>query len=436
MDNDGRILGVPLMIKRFLTSILITLFLFETPMVLAGSQKPMHPSVIVLTSQPGSSSQPYQKEARDITNQLRKKLEKSGSVEVVPQGRTEEIVSQVQDPNVGTQVHDLLMKAKGSYLEFEMGKARSEAQKALNIAENQVQKTGDTTGLQEAHLILGLIDIAENKKNTALTHFKTVFFFQPERAFTDSKYPSRVLEVLQQARKEATKSDLGELEIATESTGAEVYVDGFHRGHSPLRVKALPVGVHYLKAVKTGGKSPISKFEVVSQKDPQKVELKLEATAGEEETLTPPLHPKLEQVASLSQVQKVVLVSLNPEQSSAVSIIVYDRDQGRETPFKAPTANLTAQVLSQIHTEVAEKNTKNEPYIPYKKVHEGKRKDSSKSSFYKKPLFWVAVGVVAAGAGAATGLALSMGGGQGSTGTISGNTGFPVSVSGPDSKGQ
>ncbi len=442
------------MMKRFLISFLVAVLTIEGPLAMAGSSEAARPTVIVIALHQSSQ---YSQETRDIADALRKKLSKNNAVEVISRTRTEEIVSQVENPAIGTQVHDLLKKAKEFYLEFEMSKARSTAQRALSVAEIQVQKTGNTQELLETHLTLGLIDIAENKKDSAHTHFKKVLFFQPHRVFTENEYSSRVLEVLKQVKNESDQSETGNLEITTDPTEAEIYVDGIHRGQSPLKVKLLPAGTHYLKAIRTADGSVVSKVEVISQKEPQKMELKLEKLSGKERApyefhskSIQSLRPKLQQVVSLSEVQKVVLVSLNPEKSfGEVTMSVYDQDSRQITSFqealpdvkkfKSPVSKLANSFTSELTAQIAQKNlkkettAKQEPYIPYQKVHD--KEGNSKTPLYKKPGFWVVVGILLAGAGAGSYFGLMKKGGSssvsGASASQSPNNGVIVNVPAP-----
>jgi hypothetical protein len=60
----------------------------------------------------------------------------------------------------------------------------------------------------------------------------------------------------------------GEITVNTNPPGATIFVDGMHRGSTPLRVSGLRPGTHQLKAVMPGYKGVVLQLEVLpSRKD-------------------------------------------------------------------------------------------------------------------------------------------------------------------------
>jgi hypothetical protein len=60
------------------------------------------------------------------------------------------------------------------------------------------------------------------------------------------------------------ESSYGELTVKTTPPGATIFVDGMHRGASPLHVSGLRPGTHQLRALMPGYKGVVLKVEVLA----------------------------------------------------------------------------------------------------------------------------------------------------------------------------
>jgi hypothetical protein len=61
-----------------------------------------------------------------------------------------------------------------------------------------------------------------------------------------------------------TQRGYGELTVKTTPAGATIFVDGLHRGSSPLRVSGLRAGTHQLRALMPGYKGVAVRVEVLA----------------------------------------------------------------------------------------------------------------------------------------------------------------------------
>lgn len=99
---------------------------------------------------------------------------------------------------------------------------------------------------------LGFSNGMSGVQDEAITAFKKALTFNPEAKYDFSRYPQNLHNLFKKAKKELETATTGDLKVTTEPSNAEVYVNGRFRGISPVVVRQLPVGAHYVKIRKLG----------------------------------------------------------------------------------------------------------------------------------------------------------------------------------------
>lgn len=156
-----------------------------------------------------------------------------------------------------------LEKARAAFKESNYPVALMEFQRSVDLFEKSFSFLTTDQPFIDALVGLGFSNGLSGVQNEAITAFKKALIFNPHAKFDFTRYPKNLLRLFNKAKAELKNASLGELEIVTSPDNALVYVDGHFRGVSPVTVKRLQIGPHYVKISKLGYSS-VNKIMVAS----------------------------------------------------------------------------------------------------------------------------------------------------------------------------
>jgi len=145
--------------------------------------------------------------------------------------------------------------------DIELGRAmyqKGDFAQAVSLLKNILPTISLGKDKAPAHLLLGMIYLAQGKADLADEEFGHAVFLDPKKRLAEEKYPPGVIRLYDQARLRS----LGSIVVQTDPSDADIYIDGELWGLSPLPVNDLPAGVHKLKIVKDGYRTEEREIEV------------------------------------------------------------------------------------------------------------------------------------------------------------------------------
>lgn len=136
---------------------------------------------------------------------------------------------------------------------------------------------GDPQDLVEALLLLGLSHFSMGEEAEAKRAFGRVVVLDPGFALDPVNYPPRMVEFFGKTRDSTLVRGSGSISVQSEEPGAEVWIDGRLQGVTPIEVKDLPHGDHFLLVKDDEGRRFFKEVPV---------------RVGHTATLEPPLHQR------------------------------------------------------------------------------------------------------------------------------------------------
>jgi hypothetical protein len=149
-----------------------------------------------------------------------------------------------------------LRAARDAYDAFEYDRALDE----LRVADSQLRSVAPTPeviqALAEVNLLTGLVHVGRQDELKALVAFRLVRTLDPTRTSLDKKmYRPLIVQIYERAQPVDQSRGSGTVSIATEPSGATVWLDGKNLGTTPASLPGIEPGEHYL-AVSLDGHAP------------------------------------------------------------------------------------------------------------------------------------------------------------------------------------
>jgi len=119
--------------------------------------------------------------------------------------------------------------------------------------------------LADAMMALGASHFENGDKKEAKRTFERLITWRSDYKVDLSKYPPAILAVVEDVRKEVEREKRGSLEIRSEPSGAQAYVDGRYIGVTPCFADGLIVGEHWVTLKKEGYKKAVMAAQVSSK---------------------------------------------------------------------------------------------------------------------------------------------------------------------------
>ncbi|MCA9520289.1 MAG: PEGA domain-containing protein [Myxococcales bacterium] len=307
--------------------------------------------------------------------------------------------------------------ARAAFKQANYPQALVEFTKSVELYEKSFSFLQSDQEFIDALVGLGFSNGMSGVQDEAINAFKKALTFNPDAKYDFSRYPQNLHNLFKKAKKDLATASTGDLKVITEPSNAEVYVNGQFRGISPVVVRQLPIGAHYVKIRKLGF-SRINQTMVVSAgTNTQTVVL----TASRRKSLLDSKIPTFRldvsekkasdtivDLRSLFFVDHVIFASVfGAGDQRQLQLSIFDLDRRSrlkqvKIPVNVKTFGLAAatSAIKKLLDGVAL------TLAPEKRpTHKVKTRVVKSTPLYKKWWFWTVIGVAVAG-GAATGIIL------------------------------
>ncbi len=160
----------------------------------------------------------------------------------------------------------LYQKGVKQYESLQLQKARKSFTAALKKYESSLALLKDFNPVVETLLMLSVCNYRLDKENEGAKMLVKVIRLRPDLVLDPAKYPPMFRNTMKSIRKRLLRKTRGELEVVANSDGATVFFDGKKVGTSPLLLKDLVPGEHYLRVEKDGLQTFASKVMIMPTK--------------------------------------------------------------------------------------------------------------------------------------------------------------------------
>lgn len=324
-----------------------------------------------------------------------------------------------------------LAQAKKHYFGFQYEVALAEVKRAIEILDaGRISENGAM--LQDALLTQCLIAKAAGEKGLARKSLSRVITLNPYYQIDRLSYPPSIVELYQESRRQSQNQETGSLRVESNPRAAEVYINGIVQGVTPLNLSKLPVGA-YTMLMKTNKYEPIEKIVIIS-KDKEviiKEKLKwLDRQKSKKQKISDQAKSQIKEgirIANLLKADKAILVNceetsgkkmffarmVDRKYRAAYKPLVVEYESSEERTQAIAEA---AQVLAmQAKADILSNPQK---YLDQEGLGDPVLLTKRKKELHKKPLFWGAIGTVAAGALAGGLAAVLVSGSSSETGSL------------------
>ncbi len=207
----------------------------------------------------------------------RKQLGDSRKVELVGSGRAVKVAAGDADPRVA-QAETLRSAGKDAFAAGKTQQALEQLRAALQLYEEGIASVNRVDAIADTLVWLAAASQALEYDADARDFARRAVAIEPEVAAPE-RYPEAAAALLEDAREKQKKKKGGDLKVTTVPPGATVRVDGVEKGTSPVTIKDLPRGEHYVQA--SHGEAGIAGERVrVKGGKAETVELKLSTEVG------------------------------------------------------------------------------------------------------------------------------------------------------------
>lgn len=307
-----------------------------------------------------------------------------------------------------------LARAKEHYFQFQYDEAMAEAARSIEmLSSGKLSENG--TLLHDALLTQGLIAKAAEDLNLARESFDHAVRLNPFYLMDRKAFAPSIVELYEKSRSGLMHGEKGALRVETDPAAAEVFINGIVQGVTPLELPQVPAG-SYSILIKTNKYQPVEKKIDIKGGEKVVVKEKLKWTndhtaGGRKQAQVESARAEIDEglrIADLLKVDKAVV--LNCDETSKGGGILKARMFDRQ--YRAAHRQIVVEYNSAIEkpqavadmtealASMARVNLLNNPmkYLDPDGLGDPILLTGRKREFYKKPIFWGAVGTAAAGA--------------------------------------
>ncbi len=160
----------------------------------------------------------------------------------------------------------LQVKGEKAYAQLKLAVASKSFRAALKRYERSVALLTDFAPLLDSMLMLSVCYYRMDKEDEGAKMLVKVIRIKPDIVLDAEKYPPMFRNTLDKIRKRLLRKTRGEAEVVANIEGASVFFDGRKVGATPVILKELVPGEHYVRVEKEGLQSWAGKVVVVSTK--------------------------------------------------------------------------------------------------------------------------------------------------------------------------
>jgi hypothetical protein len=208
----------------------------------------------------------------------RRQLADGHKVDLVgPAGKEVKVTAGEADPRVA-QAETMRSAGKEAFAQKQFPQALERFRGALGLYEEAIASVNRVDAITDTLLWLGAASQAQQYDDDARDFFKRAAAIDPAVEAPEG-FPADAKALLDETREKEKKKKGGELQVVTTPPGAVVRVDGVEKGKSPITVKDLARGEHYVQASLPDAGLAGQKVRVKGGRA-EKVDLKLSTDVG------------------------------------------------------------------------------------------------------------------------------------------------------------
>lgn len=162
------------------------------------------------------------------------------------------------------QGRQLLADGKKALLALDIATARKDLQSAVDTL-SKVLPHIKKAELADAMMALAAAEYEDGDKKAAQKTMVRLLTWREDYHLNTTEYPPKLIPPLEEARREVARAKRGSLEIHTDPTAAQAYVDGRYVGVTPTFAEGLPVGEHWITIKREGYKKAVQAANVSSR---------------------------------------------------------------------------------------------------------------------------------------------------------------------------
>lgn len=363
-------------------------------------------SIVIWPKQDGTSDD----SSSDTAAALRRALPFVTPVHIVSPEIAEQVIAYHQRETASggkDSALDNLSRAKEHYFQFQYDEASVEVARAIEMLQG--------IALHDALLTQGLIAKATGNLNLARQSFERAVRLNPFYLIDRRAFPPSIVDLFEESRGGLMRGEKGSLHVETDPAAAEVYINGIVQGVTPLNLPQVPAG-SYSVLIKTNKYQPVEKNVDIGAGKKIVIKENLRwinggGAVGKKQALIESARAEIDEglrIADLLKVDKAVVVNCD-EKSDGSGILktrMFDRqyrsahrqiivEYGNAIEKPQAIADMTEALASMAKLNLMGNPVK---YLDPDGLGDPVLLTSRKKEFYKKPIFWGAVGTAAAGA--------------------------------------
>lgn len=322
---------------------------------------------------------------------------------------------------------DNLSSAKEHYFNFHYDEALVEVGRAVEIlSAGSVSENGSL--LQDALITQGVIARSAGKADIAKTAFDRAVRLNPFYRIDYRAFPPSIVEIFEQSRSALMQGEKGALRVETDPYTAEVFINGVMQGVTPIDLAQVPAG-SYTLLIKTNKYQPVERQIKITAGEKLVVNEKLKWEGDRpraQKKLKEDSRAEIDEgirIADLLKVDKAIII--DSDDSQVISVRMVDRKYRaahRQIVVRYDATGKAQAIadLTETLANLARINLLNNPmkYLDPDGIGDPILLTGRKREYYKKPIFWGAIGTAAAGAIVGGILAAMSGGSDDRTGSV------------------
>lgn len=375
---------------------------------------------------------------KKLLNRLETQLGRERGIKVLDPSKTDLILQYylkfVNKTALETGVEKPVSDARQALLSGRFQEALSLLDSAEKKILDRASRGGTNEGLYQIYLLRAKIHRANGNQALVQKEYDKLVLLAPDLPLDASLYSNWERAAFKTALEKIAGHRTASIEVNSSPDGSEVFLNGIHQGITPMTFKNLPPGTQIVE-VKTVHHDPFLKQVKLKEGEAAKVKAALVRTGvGSDrigDTIRPSLYPSETEISRLIStlgyhmgVDKVILVT--DKQEGEFESVVYrlgdtrlgavQKQHGVPISSSKPEEGvslLVAQVKDEVQVDVLKDPAKyTDPAVGSIRLHEKRKRP-----LYKRPLFWVLVGV-GAGGGGVVGAILASTAGAATTGGV------------------
>lgn len=369
--------------------------------------------------------------SNDAAAAVREALPVAMPAHIVSPQIVEKVLSYYQKEDAKSQTAanavDSLSVAKEHYFNFHYEDALAEVGRAVEIlSAGSVSENGSL--LQDALITQGVIARSAGNADIAKTAFDRAVRLNPFYRIDYRAFPPSIVEIFEQSRSVLMQGEKGALRVETDPYTAEVFINGVMHGVTPVDLPQMPAG-SYTILIKTNKYQPVEKQIKIVAGEKVVVNERLKWLGDRSKVQKKPKEDARAEIdegiriADLLKVDKAVLI--DGDGAGVITARMVDRKY--RAAYRQIIVRYDAEGKAQAIADLTETlanlariNLLNNPmkYLDPDGIGDPILLTGRKREYYKKPIFWGAIGTAAAGAVIGGILAAMSGGSEGRTGNV------------------